>query len=73
MSDTFQTPEAIAYQLMKDIMEMEYNNGTVKKQDRAYWLSTYAECLRKTKGLGDKTDAKKGFFTDSNTQRADAY
>lgn len=42
MADTAQTPEAVAYQLMKDVIALE---GAVPA-GRAALLATYGECLR---------------------------
>jgi len=42
MADTAQTPEAVAYQLMKDVIALD----GVAPADRAALLATYGECLR---------------------------
>jgi hypothetical protein len=55
MTDIAQTPEAIAYQLMSDIINRE--NGWENGRD--YLLSTYADCRRAT--FGDyKSESEKG-------------
>lgn len=49
MNDTPQTPEAVAYQLMRDVMAMEGASPVLRDRggpDRAWLLATYAECLR---------------------------
>ncbi len=48
MSDTAQTPEAVAYQLMRDVMAIEGASPALRESggpDRAWLLATYAECL----------------------------
>ena len=42
MADTAQTPEAVAYQLLKDVIALE----GAAPADRAALLATYGECLR---------------------------
>lgn len=42
MADTAQTPEAVAYQLLKDIISLE----GAAPADRAALLAAYGECLR---------------------------
>ncbi len=49
MSDTPQTPEAVAYQLMRDVMAIEGPSPALRESggpDRAWLLATYAECLK---------------------------
>lgn len=43
MADTAQTPEAVAYQLLKDVISLE---GAAAPTDRAALLAAYGECLR---------------------------
>jgi len=49
MADTPQTPEAVAYQLMRDVLAIEGASPQLRESggpDRAWLLSTYGECLR---------------------------
>lgn len=49
MADTPQTPEAVAYQLMRDVMAIEGASPALRESggpDRAWLLATYAECLK---------------------------
>ena len=45
MAETPQTPEGVAYQLLKDIVVIE----GAAPPDRAALLATFAECLRVTR------------------------
>jgi len=48
MSDIAQTPEAVAYQLMRDILAIEGASTGLRQTggpDRAWLLTAYAECL----------------------------
>lgn len=44
-----QTPEAVAYKLMKEILDVENKMGAVST--RKDILDTYAECIKVVKGL----------------------
>lgn len=49
MADTPQTPEAVAYQLMRDVLAIEGASPALREgggPDRAWLLSTYGECLK---------------------------
>lgn len=50
MTDKAQTPEAIAYNLMHDVMVSDKRDA----KDREYILSTYEECLKAAKGHSRK-------------------
>lgn len=47
MSNIAQTPEAVAYNLLLNVMASEKVNFA--ESDRKYILDTYAECLKATK------------------------
>jgi hypothetical protein len=49
MADTPQTPEAVAYQLMRDVMAIEGASPALRETggpDRAWLLDTYVQCLK---------------------------
>ncbi|KRB46603.1 MAG: hypothetical protein V4514_06840 [Pseudomonadota bacterium] len=49
MADTPQTPEAVAYQLMRDVLAIEGASSALRDSggpDRSWLLTTYSECLR---------------------------
>ncbi|MDO9431004.1 MAG: hypothetical protein Q7T84_06860 [Phenylobacterium sp.] len=46
MADTPQTPEAVAYQLMRDVLAIEGGALAAGGPDRAWLLTTYSECLK---------------------------
>jgi hypothetical protein len=49
MADTPQTPEAVAYQLMRDVLAIEGASEALRQSggpDRAWLLATYTECLK---------------------------
>jgi hypothetical protein len=46
-----QTPEAIAYKLMQDILAKEKDNRMGAPFTRKDILDTYAECIKVVKGL----------------------
>lgn len=50
MTDTPQSPEAVAFELYRLIAKNEHPTGKPIEADRAYILSTYAECLKATTG-----------------------
>lgn len=49
-SDVAQTPEAVALELYRSIIDRECLANSSLKVDREYALSAYSECLRATKG-----------------------
>ena len=49
MTDIAQSPEAVAYQLMKDVLAMESADARLMTRggpDRAWLLDAYAACLK---------------------------
>lgn len=49
MTDTPQTPEAVAYQLMRDVLAIEGAGAAMRERggpDRGWLLNTYSECLK---------------------------
>jgi hypothetical protein len=55
MADTAQTPEAVAFELLRVIAYAEskdigQQNMNFKKPDRQWILDTYTECLKATVG-----------------------
>jgi hypothetical protein len=49
MSDLPQTPEAVAYQLLKDVITIEHgpaSTGATSKLNRQWLFDTYGECLK---------------------------
>jgi hypothetical protein len=49
MADTPQTPEAVAYQLMRDVLAIEGASPALREKggpDRAWLIETYVECLK---------------------------
>ena len=46
MADTPQTPVAVAYQLMRDVLAAEGGALSGDGPSRAWLLTTYAECLK---------------------------
>jgi hypothetical protein len=46
MADTPQTPEAVAYQFMRDVLAIEGGALAAGGPDSAWLLTTYSECLK---------------------------
>jgi len=57
MTDTAQTPEAVAMELYRKVIDADFSFDK-PRVDREYILSTYSECLRAAKGTY-KTDKQK--------------